>query len=144
MTDGERPGSNGAVDAPGSVGYCRPPVHSRFKPGQSGNPSGRPKGTKNLKTLFNKIFNEQISLREGANVRQVSKAEALLRGVMVSALKGEQRSLATLFRIAEHAGHFEDEPSSAINGVPRIIVNTGVPRNENVVPFPALREVNTE
>jgi uncharacterized protein DUF5681 len=128
MTDGEDPGSDCTFDLPGSVGYCRPPVHTRFQPGKSGNPSGRPKGRKNLKTLFNKILNEQISLREGATVRQISKAEALLRGVIVSALKGEQRSLATLFRIAEQAGHFEDEPSASLNCITRIIVDTGVPR----------------
>jgi hypothetical protein len=42
-----------AADAqPGyAVGHKRPPLHTRFKPGQSGNPTGRAKGTKNLKTL---------------------------------------------------------------------------------------------
>ena len=38
------------------VGYKRPPMHSRFKPGVSGNPSGRAKGTKNLRTLFQNIL----------------------------------------------------------------------------------------
>ena len=32
------------------VGYKKPPIHTRFKPGVSGNPKGRPKGTKNLAT----------------------------------------------------------------------------------------------
>jgi hypothetical protein len=32
------------------VGHAKPPKHTRFQPGQSGNPRGRPKGTKNLKT----------------------------------------------------------------------------------------------
>jgi hypothetical protein len=125
------------------VGYKRPPMHTRFKPGQSGNPTGRNKGSKNLKTLFNKILSEEVSLREGQGVRKVTKAEALLRGLIVGALKGESRSLGTLFRLAEHTGHFEDDQPS-VAGVTRIIVSTGVPRNENVVPFPAGREVNTE
>ncbi len=49
MSDDERPAdqtSTGGYD----VGYRKPPKHTRFKPGQSGNPRGRPKGTKNLKT----------------------------------------------------------------------------------------------
>ena len=152
MTDDD-PDSDRTPNIPGSVGHCRPPVHSRFKPGQSGNPSGRPKGTKNLKTLFNKILNEQITLREGATARQVSKAEALLRGVVVSALKGEQRSLSTLFRIAEQAGHFEDE-KPVITGITRIIVDTGVPRHsdapqsenrsDNVIPLPASRQISRD
>ena len=33
------------------VGYCRPPLHSRFKPGQSGNPKGRLKQSRNLRSI---------------------------------------------------------------------------------------------
>src|SRR3979411_2259082 len=90
-----------------AVGYKRPPMHTRFKPGQSGNPSGRPKGSQNLQTLFKKILNEQISLREGLRVRKVSKAEAVLRGLVIGALKGEARSVDTVCRPAERIGHFE-------------------------------------
>ena len=125
------------------VGYRRPPVHTRFQPRKSGNPSGRPKGTKNLRTLFDKILNEEISLREGATVRKVSKAEALLRGVVVSALKGEQRSLATLFRIAEQAGHFEEQPAP-ITTINTIIIDTGVPRDNSLLPIAANRDINRD
>ena len=84
---------------PAKVGYGCPPVHSQFKPGQSGNPSGRAKGGQNLKTLFNKILSEEVSLREGAGVKKVSKAEAVLRGVVLGALKGDPRSMAMLLRL---------------------------------------------
>ncbi|SRR5713101_4445432 len=57
-----------------AVGFRRPPLHTRFKPGVSGNPSGRPKDSKNLKTLLHAILNEQISLQEGSQSRKVSKA----------------------------------------------------------------------
>jgi hypothetical protein len=100
------------VRMPVKVGYCSPPVETRFKPGQSGNPSGRPKGVQNFKTLFNKIVSEQISLREGADVKKVSKAEAVLRGVVVGALKGDPRNLALLLRLAEQAGGFNDQDDS--------------------------------
>jgi hypothetical protein len=89
-----------------AVGYKRPPVHTRFKPGQSGNPSGRPKGRQNLQTLFHRILNEQISLREGDRIRKVSKAEAVMRGLVIGAMKGDARSVMTLFRIAEQTGQF--------------------------------------
>lgn len=105
-----------ATSAAGTVGYKRPPVHSRFKPGQSGNPSGRAKGSQNLKTLFNKILKEEVSLREGADVRKVSKAEAIMRGLVIGALKGDTRSLGTLFRLAEQTGQF-DEPGEAITRI---------------------------
>src|ERR1041384_4411981 len=95
--DGSGLDQNGASYA---GGYCRPPVHSRFKPGQSGNPSGRVKGSKNLKTLFHQILNEEITLREGGEVKKMSKAEAMMRGLIISALKGDTRSLTTMFRLA--------------------------------------------
>jgi hypothetical protein len=108
------------VRQPGyEVGYRRPPVRTRFKPGVSGNPSGRPKGSPNLQTLFNKILKEQVSLREGAEVRKVSKAEAILRGLVVGAMKGDQRSVMTLFRIAEQTGQF-DQPVAPVS---RIVVS---------------------
>ena len=39
-----------AEDAPYEIGYCKPPKHTRFKPGQSGHPSGRPPGQLNFRT----------------------------------------------------------------------------------------------
>src|SRR5215217_6786617 len=84
-----------------AVGFCRPPLHTRFKPGQSGNPSGRVKGSKNLKTLFHQILNEQIPLRDGTQSKTVTKAEALMRRLIIGGLNGDGRSMMTLMRIAE-------------------------------------------
>jgi hypothetical protein len=106
---------------PAKVGYCNPPVHTRFKPGQSGNPSGRSKGSQNLKTIFNKVLDEEISLREGSEVTKVSKAEALVRGMVVGALKGDQRNLLMLFRVAEQTGQFEDKGAD-ITEIRRVVV----------------------
>lgn len=107
--------------APMKVGYCNPPVHTRFKPGQSGNPSGRAKGSQNLKTIFNKVLDEEISLREGSEIMKVSKAEALVRGMVVGALKGDQRNLLMLFRVAEQTGQFEDKGAD-ITEIRRVVV----------------------
>jgi hypothetical protein len=94
------------------VGYCKPPEHSRFQPGRSGNPSGRPKGGQNFKTLFQKIMKEQISLREGSVTKKISKAEAILRGLAISAMKGDTRSVMALFKLAEQTGEFETEATN--------------------------------
>jgi hypothetical protein len=102
--------SDGANETTYQTGYRKPPVHSRFKPGQSGNPSGRVKGSKNLKTLFHQILNEQIPLIDGNQSKKVTKAEALIRRLVIGALKGDRMSLMTLMRIAEQTGEFaEDE-----------------------------------
>ena len=42
------------------VGYGKPPRHTRFIKGQSGNPRGRPTGAKNLKTLLSEALNETV------------------------------------------------------------------------------------
>lgn len=107
--------------ADSKVGYRNPPGHSRFKPGQSGNPSGRSKGSQNLKTLFNQILDEKISLRDGSEIKKVSKAEAVLRAVVLGALKGDPRNLAILLRLAEQAGGFEDDKTE-ITRIERVIV----------------------
>jgi Family of unknown function (DUF5681) len=97
-----------------AVGYRRPPGHSRFKPGVSGNPAGRLKSRKNLRGLFQQILNEQVSLSDGQSVRKISKAEAALRGVVVGALRGDPGSLAMMLRVAEHTGEFRDELSDSL------------------------------
>jgi len=60
----------------------------RFKPGQSGNPKGRPKGTKNLKTDLMEELGETILVREGEQSRRVSKQRALVKSLLMLALKG--------------------------------------------------------
>lgn len=107
--DGEHSDDRLTEGADYKVGFCRPPLHTRFRPGQSGNPSGRVKGSKNLKTLFHQILNEQIPLVDGTQSKSVTKAEALMRRLIIGALKGDGRSLTTLMRIAEQTGEFENE-----------------------------------
>ncbi|MBN9437466.1 DUF5681 domain-containing protein [Bosea sp. (in: a-proteobacteria)] len=57
------------------VGHGRPPVATRFKPGQSGNPKGRPKASKNLSTLAREKLQAKVSVRENGRERRMSKAE---------------------------------------------------------------------
>ncbi len=49
MKKPKKPAANGS-GSDYEVGYGKPPRHTRFQPGRSGNPRGRPKDTKNLKT----------------------------------------------------------------------------------------------
>ncbi len=87
------------------VGYGKPPKHTRFQPGQSGNPRGRPKGTKNLKTDLMEELREKIVVREGDRSQKVSKQRALLKSVVNRAIQGDARataiSLSTMMRLLD-------------------------------------------
>src|SRR5262245_39270157 len=57
------------------VGYGRPPKHTRFKPGESGNPKGRAARSRNVKTIVKQVLDEPMSVREGSRVRKVTRFE---------------------------------------------------------------------
>lgn len=78
------------------VGYGQPPQHSRFKKGQSGNPKGRPKGTKNLKTDLTEELQETLLLREGPRAIRISKQRAIVKILIAKTLKGDARAATTL------------------------------------------------
>ena len=74
------------------IGYRSPPVHTRFKPGQSGNAKGRPKGTANLRTDLRDELSERIRVREGERDLKVSKQRAMLKALVAKALRGDARA----------------------------------------------------
>ena len=56
-------------DAGNRVGYGRPPTHSRFQPGRSGNPRGRPPGVKSLSDIVRKIVRQKVTVTENGRGR---------------------------------------------------------------------------
>lgn len=87
------------------IGYGKPPKRTRFKPGQSGNPNGRSKGTKNLKSDLSEELRENVVVREGDVSRKLSKQRALLKSVVNRAIKGDPRAisiaLSTILRLLD-------------------------------------------
>jgi Family of unknown function (DUF5681) len=90
------------------VGFGKPPVHSRFRKGCSGNAKGRPKGRKNLRTELNDVLQERITVTEGDRKVTISKQCALFKTLMARALKGDARSFTTLINIMSRAHGFEE------------------------------------
>ena len=107
---GERPNKEALRNRPESgtsdyeVGYGKPPVHSRFKPGESGNPRGRPKGAKsalnrepatNAERLNPIVLDEayrMIGVRDGDRLVEIPAIQVIIRSIVLTAAKGNQRS----------------------------------------------------
>jgi hypothetical protein len=81
------------------VGRGRPPLLTRWKPGQSGNPKGRPKGAKNIMTCFRQELNRKIDIRERGIVRRVTSREAIAKTITNRALKGDPKLLPVIMAI---------------------------------------------
>ena len=78
------------------VGYGKPPRHTRFEPGRSGNPRGRPPGAKNMKTLLNKALNELVIVTEDGGRRKVSKREAIVTQLVNRSAKADYKAIQIL------------------------------------------------
>ena len=69
----------GGNDSSYRVGYGHPPKHSQFRPGQSGNPSGRPKRVKNLQAELLEELGELTRIREGDTELEIPKGRAIAK-----------------------------------------------------------------
>lgn len=105
MTDDERRRKGGGGYA---VGYGKPPIHSRFKPGQSGNPRGRQKGGKSYKETVGEIFNERITVHTPQGTKRMTKLTALAHTNMNNALKGDAKATDRVLKMARDAGLVEE------------------------------------
>lgn len=69
------------------VGYCKPPKKHRWKKGQSANPKGRKKGSKNESTILRELMSRKVRIREGQRVRTVTTLEAIHETFIEDTLK---------------------------------------------------------
>lgn len=90
------------------VGYRKPPKHTQFKKGQSGNTKGRPKGAKGLKTIARELLSEKVTVRTAAGSKRMRKIEAMVHKVMEKAFNGDMRAIQALLQL--YASSVPDEP----------------------------------
>jgi hypothetical protein len=93
-----------------AVGYGKPPAHTRFRKGRSGNPGGRPRGMTagRVTALALKELYRPVTLREGDKLIKLPAIQAVLRSKVALAAKGNGPAQRALFEIAralekEHA-----------------------------------------
>jgi uncharacterized protein DUF5681 len=78
------------------VGHGKPPIHTRFPKGHSGNPKGRPEGAKNLSTIVNRALNERVTVKENGRQRKITKREAMVTQLANKGASGDHRSIQLL------------------------------------------------
>lgn len=87
------------------VGYGRPPRGRPFAPGRSGNPYGRPKGSKNSATLLSDALDERVMVREGGREKMISKRDVGLRRLANKFAEGDSKAQALCLRLIDLVGH---------------------------------------
>jgi len=94
-------------------GYKKPPTHTQFAKGKSGNPRGRPKGARNLTTELRDELSERISITEGGVKRMVSKQRGLVKTLYARSIQGDMRAMSQLVKLI---GNYLDDDVPAPAG----------------------------
>jgi hypothetical protein len=93
------------------VGYGKPPRHTRFKKGQSGNPRGRPKGSKNLPTLLSEALNEPVVVAENGRRRKITMRQAIIKQLVKRSATADLRAMKILLDMVRDL-ESQTEPAS--------------------------------
>jgi hypothetical protein len=91
-----------------SVGYGRPPKAKQFAPGQSGNPKGRPEGSRTIGTILQGIIWQKITVTEGGKTRRISALDVALRRLVDDAMRGDSKALKHLLPLVEQYAQSRD------------------------------------
>jgi hypothetical protein len=101
------------------VGCGKPPKEHQFKPGQSGNPRGRPKSKKSGSTDISELLGEPIKVMTGGKVQYMSPFEATLRKLTKKAVDGHLPSIRNFIETCEEYEIFVPPPAATGGGVVR-------------------------
>jgi hypothetical protein len=104
------------------VGYRRPPLAKRFRPGRSGNPRGRPRGGRKLAAIVASALAERVTVKENGRFRRITKLEAAVKQLVNRAAAGEPRVTQLLLAMVQAheakpvrtGGAFSSEADDAI------------------------------
>jgi len=95
---------------PYEVGFGKPPRSRQFKPGQSGNPDGRPRGSKNFATAIEQELVTRITITENGRRRRISKREVIAKHLVNKAASGDLKAIPLL--LSEARAH-QSNPAEA-------------------------------
>jgi hypothetical protein len=98
-----------------TIGYGKPPTTSRFKPGTSGNPRGRPKRQfLSLADIIDRVLVARITYREQGQTKSATRDELTIKRLVDSAIKGNIASAEHILKMYDHARRFGGARGDAI------------------------------
>jgi len=104
-----------------SIGYRRPPKHSQYRKGQSGNPKGRPSGRHRL-LPYDSILGEIVTIRENGEEREVTAAEAFVLQMIKRGLEGDVTAARLALATMQELYPERDVPE--IESITRVIIGS--------------------
>ena len=126
----------------GSVGYKRPPAHSKFVKGKSGNPKGRPKGTHVGSTLAN-LVNQTITVTVEGIPRKMPLTEALAMSLAHRALAGNTAAAREFMKIVEKVSSEQKNAEEKPDRIEKIEISWVSPKecNNSLEKLGAIKQV---
>jgi hypothetical protein len=95
------------------VGYGRPPLHTQFPKGRSGNPRGRPKGSKNVAAILLDSAHEFVTVKEAGHRKSITKLEAMGKQIANKAASGDPRASQLLVQMLQTCEGRSAKPAPA-------------------------------
>ena len=103
--------------------YRKPPKASQFKPGQSGNPKGRPKGVRNFKTDLDEALRALVEVKTNGGVRRITMQKALLQTLAEKARDGDLRAIQHLTSLILRMDNRSEAPATVLESNDRAILD---------------------
>jgi hypothetical protein len=100
----------------GEIGYGRPPRSTQFQKGRSGNPKGRPKGSKSLAAVLAQMGRQRVKVTVNGRIRQISKLEAVLTQLSNKAANGDLKAIRELL-VAHRIFPEPEQPAAAFESL---------------------------
>jgi hypothetical protein len=95
------------------VGYGKPPLHTRFKPGEpSPNPSGRPKGARSVKADLDDELSQMVRVTENGKNVELTKQQLMMKSLVNKAIKGDTPAASKVLDIKRDTGGLGDDGST--------------------------------
>ena len=119
-----------------AVGYAKPPEHTRFQAGQSGNPMGRPKGSLNLVTSLNRALKEKVIVVENGRRKSITKLDAAVTQMVNRAVKGDAKATQQMLSLGPLVGIETSSGTPALDATDAAVMAGLVQRMGIAVPQP--------